>query len=66
LILKLLIKGVSHLNVLIERLEEKDKRYNRLVTKVVDFTNKIENLKEVIKSLNETKQILANEGKKKV
>jgi len=66
LILKLLIKEISNLRVLIQKLEEKDKRYNRLVTKVINYKNKIEILKQVNKSLNETKQSLANEGKKKV
>lgn len=53
---------MSNLKLLIEKLEDKNKRYNRFISKVNYFNNKIENLKKDNQTLKENRIALRNEG----
>ena len=55
---------MSNLKLLIEKLEDKNKRYNRFISKVNYFNNKIDSLKKDNQTLKENRIALRNEGTK--
>ena len=60
------IQGQTNLKILIDKLSEKDKRYNRFVEKVNYFKNKIETLKQENNTLFEHKVSLQNEQRQEI